>query len=103
MDHPSSAEAMDQSPSTGADSTDTMSVDDQQLRGLRSQVRLSEAFSGITFTNTSWEITHRGTVYCRYAICNKLMMLLGGSVNFNAMIYSVLASSQSSSRVQFKA
>jgi hypothetical protein len=78
VDHPSSAEAMDQSPSTGADSSTagTMSVDDQQLRGLRSQVRLSEAFSGIKFTNTSWEITHKGTVYCRYTIYNKLMMLL---------------------------
>lgn len=71
MDHPSCAGAMDQSPSTGADSSTTcrtMSVDDQQLRGLRSQVRLSEAFSGIRFTNTSWEITHNGTECRKYTV-----------------------------------
>ena len=71
VDHPSCAGAMDQSPSTGADSSTTcrtMSVDDHQLRGLRSQVRLSEAFSGIRFTNTSWEITHNGTEYRKYTV-----------------------------------
>ena len=68
MDHPSCAGAMDQSPSMGADSSTTMSVDDQELRGLRSQVRLSEAFSGIRFTNTSWEITHKGTECRKYTM-----------------------------------
>lgn len=65
MDHSSVAGAMDQAPSTGADSSTTMSSGDQQLQWLRSTIRLSEAFSGIKFTNTSWEITHKGTEFCR--------------------------------------
>ena len=92
VNHPSDAGAMGQAPSTGADSSTTTSGDDQQLRSLRSQIRLSEAFSGIKFNNTSWEITHKGTLFLN--VC-KLMVLINGSAHFDVTIYmyDVLASS----------
>ena len=89
MDHSSDAEAMDQAPSTGADSSTMTSGDDHQFRSLRSQIRLSEAFSGIKFNNTSWEITHKGT-----ACLNVCMLMMLMNENANLMhICSVLASS----------
>ena len=62
MDHPPGEGTTDQSPSAGADSSTVTCGDDEQLQSLKSQIRLSEALSGIKFTNTSWEITHIGTV-----------------------------------------
>ena len=79
VDHPSDAGGMDLAPSTCADSSTTTSGDDQQLRSLRSQIRLSEAFSGIKFSSISWEITHKGTAFLNVCM---LMVLLSESAHF---------------------
>ena len=35
--------------------------DDREARALRSQIKLNEAFNGITFKSTKWEVVHKGT------------------------------------------
>ena len=47
-------------PSSSALAATPTNSDDQQLRALRSQIRLSESFSGVNFDNVSWEITQKG-------------------------------------------
>ena len=63
----SGAEAMDVPSPTGADSS-SRNINDQQLESLRSQITLSEEFSGVKFNNVSWEITHKGIV-CTVYVC----------------------------------
>lgn len=50
-------------PSSVSDPPST-DADDRQIQALRSQIRLSETFSGVKLDSVSWEITHKGTCTC---------------------------------------
>ena len=62
MSHPLECELLSdgQPSSTDADSSSKEISDKHLLASLRSQIRLSEAFSGVKFDDVSWEITHKG-------------------------------------------
>ena len=66
MSHPLECELVGdgQPSSTDAVSTSREIGDQRLLTSLRSQIRLSEAFSGVKFDDVSWEITHKG-MHCR--------------------------------------